>query len=46
LFNEKEGVEYLIQNGVDKEIAENLHLLGISGISNMLTALKWQNTTK
>ena len=40
LFNEKEGVEYLIQNGVDKEIAENLHLLGISGISNMLTAIK------
>lgn len=40
LFNEKEGIEYLISNGVDKEIAENLHLLGISGISNMLTAIK------
>jgi Cysteine synthase len=40
LFNEKDGIEYLINQGVPKEIAQNLHLLGISGISNMLTAIK------
>ncbi len=40
LFNEKDGIDYLVGNGVPKEIAGNLHLLGISGISNMLTAIK------
>jgi cysteine synthase len=40
LFNEKEGVAYLKSIGVDAEIADNLHLLGISSISNMLTAIK------
>jgi len=40
LFNDEEGKKYLINNGVDKEIVENLHLLGISSISNMLSAIK------
>ncbi|MDI3527515.1 MAG: cysteine synthase [Tenuifilum sp.] len=40
LFNEPEGVKHLINSGVPAEIANNLHLLGISGISNMLSAIK------
>ncbi|QKG79896.1 pyridoxal-phosphate dependent enzyme [Tenuifilum thalassicum] len=40
LFNEPEGVKQLINSGVPAEIANNLHLLGISGISNMLSAIK------
>lgn len=40
LFNEKDGINYLVNNGVHKEIVENLNLLGISSISNMLTAIK------
>lgn len=40
LFNEPEGVKYLIESGVPTEIANNLNLLGISGISNMLSAIK------
>jgi len=40
LFNEKEGHEYLRRAGVDNEIIDNLHLIGISGISNMISAIK------
>lgn len=40
LFNEKEGKEYLKLCGVDKKIIDSLELLGISGISNMLSAIK------
>ncbi len=40
LFNEPEGIKYLISAGVPTEIANNLNLLGISGISNMLSAIK------
>lgn len=40
LFNEKEGIKLLIDSGVRKEDAENLHLLGISSISNLLSAIK------
>ncbi|MDD3877396.1 MAG: pyridoxal-phosphate dependent enzyme [Bacteroidales bacterium] len=40
LFNEKKGVEYLIEQGVEKETAQSLHLLGISSISNLLSAIK------
>jgi len=40
LFNEKEGHEYLKSLGIDAGIISNLHLLGISGISNMLSAIK------
>jgi len=40
LFNEKEGHEYLKSLGVDPELISQLHLLGISGLANMLTAIK------
>jgi len=40
LFNEKEGHNYLKSLGVDPEIIENLHLIGISGIGNLLSAIK------
>jgi len=40
LFNEEEGKSYLMKNGVSKNVVEKLSLLGISGISNMLTAIK------
>lgn len=40
LFNEPEGIKYLMESGVPAEIAYNLNLLGISGISNMLSAIK------
>ena len=40
LFNEPDGIEYLKSIGVqDKDIA-NLQLFGISGIGNMLSAIK------
>ena len=40
LFNDKEGKEYLKSLGVSIEDIENLVSLGISGISNMLSAIK------
>jgi cysteine synthase len=40
LFNEKEGHDYLKMAGVDTEVINNLHLIGISGISNMISAIK------
>jgi cysteine synthase len=40
LFNEPAGHEYLNSIGVEKEITDQLELLGISGIANMLTAIK------
>jgi cysteine synthase len=40
LFNEDEGIESLIKAGVKKDVIENLHLLGISGIGNLLAAIK------
>ena len=40
LFNEKEGQDTLRKNGVSEDIIEKLPLLGISGISNMLSAIK------
>jgi len=40
LFNEKKGHEYLKSLGIDGNIISNLHLLGISGISNMISAIK------
>ena len=40
LFNEKDGQEYLKSEGVEKELIDNLHLIGISGISNMMSAIK------
>jgi cysteine synthase len=40
LFNDKEGKEYLKSVGISNEDVENLVSLGISGISNMLSAIK------
>jgi cysteine synthase len=40
LFNEKKGVEYLSQMGIDPGVIQNLPLLGISGIGNLLSAIK------
>ena len=40
LFNEKEGMDYLVSTGVDKELVANLNQIGISGIGNILSAIK------
>jgi cysteine synthase A len=40
LFNEKHGHTYLESIGIDKNIVRNLHLIGISGIGNMISAIK------
>jgi cysteine synthase A len=41
LFNEPEGKTYLAKKGVPEELISNLHLFGLSGIANMLTAIKF-----
>lgn len=40
LFNEKAGRGYLVKQGVDPKIVSQLDLLGFSGISNVLSAIK------
>ncbi len=40
LFNEPIGHEYLLKSGVSAEIVNSLDLLGFSGISNVLSAIK------
>lgn len=40
LFNEKEGHAYLKSIGIDQNTINDLHLIGISGIGNMLSAIK------
>jgi cysteine synthase len=40
LFNEAEGQAYLKSIGVDDATIKNLHFMGISGIGNMLSAIK------
>ncbi|HBX68801.1 MAG TPA: pyridoxal-5-phosphate-dependent protein subunit beta [Chloroflexi bacterium] len=40
LFNEKVGREYLVKQGVPQDIVSQLDLLGFSGISNVLSAIK------
>ena len=40
LFNEEEGKKYLASIGVSGEDIQNLALFGISGIGNMLSAIK------
>ena len=40
LFNEEAGKEYLVGAGVPVSLVEDLPLLGISGISNLLSAVK------
>lgn len=41
LFNEPAGSEYLVQQGVPAELVCQLPLLGISGIANVLSAIKF-----
>ena len=40
LFNEKEGKNLLISEGLDKDFVESLSQIGISGIANILSAIK------
>jgi cysteine synthase len=40
VFNEKEGHEYLAENGVGTELIRSLDIIGISGIANILSAIK------
>ncbi len=40
VFNDKHGKDILFDAGVEPQVVENLHLLGISGIANMLSAIK------
>jgi cysteine synthase len=40
LFNEKEGHDYLASEGVDKGLISELGMIGISGIGNILSAIK------
>jgi len=41
LFNEPTGREYLINSGVEENLVTQLDLLGFSGISNLLSAIKF-----
>ncbi len=41
LFNEDEGKNYLIKSGVPEKLAFNLDVIGISGIANILSAIKF-----
>ncbi len=41
LFNEPAGKAYLIKRGVPQSLVENLHLLGISSVANLLSAIKF-----
>jgi cysteine synthase len=40
LFNEPAGIQYLLDQGVKPDLVEQLPLLGISGIGNVLGAIK------
>ncbi|MEI6059286.1 MAG: pyridoxal-phosphate dependent enzyme [Bacteroidota bacterium] len=40
LFNEPEGKSYLKSLGIDAELVDQLGLLGISGVANILSAIK------
>jgi hypothetical protein len=40
LFNEQEGHRYLAGTGVEKEMLDQLPLIGISGIANIISAIK------
>ena len=40
LFNEKDGQQYLADGGVDQELISKLDMIGISGIGNILSAIK------
>jgi cysteine synthase len=41
LFNEPLGREFLVKQGVSEELVSQLDLLGFSGISNLLTSIKF-----
>ncbi len=41
LFNDPVGHKYLVKKGVEKELTDQLHLLGLSSIANLLTAIKF-----
>lgn len=41
LFNEPEGIQYLLDKGVEQAMIDKLKLFGISGIANLLTAIKF-----
>lgn len=41
LFNEKAGRDYLKKQHVDPEVIDNLDLLGLSGIGNLVGAIKF-----
>ena len=41
LFNEKNGRDLLKNAGVDSELVDNLDLMGISGVANVLAAIKF-----
>jgi cysteine synthase A len=40
LFNEPEGRAFLVKQGIPEEVVQKLDLLGFSGISNVLSAIK------
>jgi cysteine synthase len=40
LFNEKDGHNFLRSAGINKNIIDDLHLIGISGIGNIISAIK------
>jgi len=41
LFNEQVGQEYLVEQGVSQDFVEKLPLMGISGVANLLSAIKF-----
>jgi len=41
LFNEPAGQQYLVDQGVPENVVQNLDLLGFSGISNVLSSIKF-----
>ena len=41
LFNEPAGVDYLVSQGIKPDLVAQLPLLGISGVGNMLSAIKF-----
>lgn len=40
LFNEPAGIDYLIDQGVKPDVVESFNMLGISGIANLVSAIK------
>jgi cysteine synthase len=41
LFNEEEGKAHLISKGINRNLVESLDLLGISSVSNLVSAIKF-----